>query len=233
MEMTQPSRGSQSLRRLVLVRAAATEEHAAGRLVGRSDPSLSPEGRAEARERRRHWEWIDAVVASPMRRGRETAKLLAGGTPLVLSPDLRPRNYGHWEGLTPAEIEARAPIAYADWQAGRPCTIPRGEGTSHFEDRVARALEGLLGGPWISPLVVTHGDVIREIAQRLLGAPLPDGRPLPGEIALLTRVHGGKFRLGRPTSDPPPLRSALALEGLSGVGAGPIERHVAHLERRR
>ena len=220
------------LRRLVLVRAGATDYHAEDRLLGTTDAPLSGAGRAALRERRRHWEWVDGVLSSPLVRARESASILAGNVVVTLLPALGPRSYGHWEGLRPDEIERRDPIGFADWQAGRPVAVPRGESLAAFQTRVRSAVEALLRASHVSPLVVTHGDVIREIVSEWVGEPLPDGRPHPGEMVLASRVHGGKFRLGRRSSDPAPLRSSLEREGLSGVDPGSPERHVAHLEIR-
>jgi broad specificity phosphatase PhoE len=131
-----------------------------------------------------------------------------------------------------AQILAReAPIGLLPELAAR----RRGdESPIDFEARVRRALVALARGRSISPLVVTHGSVIREIVAQLADAPIPDGRPHPAEMVLLTRTRGGKFRLGRRSSDPEPLRSPLERHGLSGSGSGDgePERHVAHLEIR-
>lgn len=226
--------GHGRLCRLLLVRAGATAYHAQNRLVGVTDLPLSDAGRAELCERRRHWEWADSVVASPLRRARESAEILASEAPILLLGQLRARSYGHWEGLRPEEIERSDPVAYAEWQRGRPAVIPRGEPLDAFRARVWEATRALCDGARVSPLVVCHGDVIRELAQRLLGRELPDRRPLPGELVLLTRRSDGQFRLGRASSDPMSLRSPLEREGLSGIGSSGAmpEGHIAPLEVR-
>jgi hypothetical protein len=78
-------------------------------------------------------------------------------------------------------------------------------------------------------LVVADGGVLRILAERLLERPLPEGRPHPGEMALLTRRESG-WHLGRRSSDPEPLRSPLERDGLSGTGDFGPEHHVAPLQ---
>jgi broad specificity phosphatase PhoE len=219
------------LRRLVLLRAGATADPADDRLIGGSDLPLSPSGRAAVSERRRHWEWIDAVFSSPLRRARESAEIVAPTSRVRLVPDLRARGYGDWEGMRCAEIELADPVAFADWRAGRGAAIPRGERLAGFRERIARALERVRESGAISPLVVSHGDSIRELVH-LLGCELPEGRPLPAETVVLTLRAEGRFGLGRQSSDPAPLRSPLERDGLSGLDSTPPERHIAPLEIR-
>lgn len=100
-----------------------------------------------------------------------------------------------------------------------------------FAARVAEALSVLASGGAASVLVVADGELIRQAVVVLAGVELPEGRPEPGEMVVTTRDVTGRFRLGRRSSDPPPLRSALEREGLSGPPeARGVEQHVAKLE---
>jgi broad specificity phosphatase PhoE len=219
-------------RRLLLVRAGATSEGERGRLVGAADPPLSALGHAQIRELARHWEWADALVSSPARRAWESAAILARGAAVRVDSAFRPLDVGRWEGLLPAEAADVDPIAFEDWEAGLPTGWPpRGEDPLAFRARVADGVSRCIRSGWVSPLIVCHGEVIREIARACADTVLPPGRPAHGELLLLTRTNG-RFRCGRASSDPEPLRSALERTGLSAAPPGARERHVGHLELR-
>ena len=80
-------------------------------LGGQLDLRLTPEGReeADALARRLAGVRIDRIIASPMLRALETAQAIATGRPVEVDERLRELDYGRWEGLTYAEIEARDP----------------------------------------------------------------------------------------------------------------------------
>ena len=221
-----------AVRRILWVRAGRALAHERGQLVGIADPPLSERGRAEVEALRHHWEWADFVCASPSRRARESAAILAPTARVELEPAFGPTSYGSWQGLDLETIRARDPIAYADYEAGTAPAPPDGESAEALRARVARGLARLLALAHLSPLVVSHAEVIREVAWRLAGARLPRGRPRPAEMLLLTRAPSGAFRLGRASSDPDPLRSPLEREGLSSDEDEIAERHIGHLELR-
>ena len=214
--------------RLLLVRAGSTQ---GPREQG--DPALSDAGSREIAALRRHWEWADHVVASPLRRARESASILCRGRAFDVDPRLRPVERGRYAGLAPEELRAEDPVAFEEWVAGSDdAGFPHGETRREFRLRVRDALAALASRPEASVLVVAHRDGIREIAAALAGAALPAGRPVVAELALLTRDADGRWRPGRRSSDPPPLRSELERTGLSG-GADPWDGdHVGSLELR-
>src|SRR3954469_18439411 len=92
---------------LLLVRHGETDWNAEGKLQGHTDRPLNDYGRrqAEALAERLAEERVDAVYARDLARTRETAEIVGArlGLPVVLDPDLRERNWGTWEGLTPGE----------------------------------------------------------------------------------------------------------------------------------
>jgi len=214
--------------RLLLVRAGSTQGPRE-----RGDPELSDAGRREIAALRRHWEWADRVVASPLRRARESASILCRGRRFDVEPRLRPIERGRYAGLAPEELRAEDPVLFEDWAAGRDdAAFPHGETRREFRLRVRDALAALESGPHVSVLVALHRDGIREIAAALAGAPLPAGRPAVAELALLTRDADSRWRLGRRSSDPPPWRSELERTGLSGGSDLWDGRHVGSLELR-
>jgi probable phosphoglycerate mutase len=217
--------------RVVLVRAGTTRDHEAGRLIGALDPPLSATGRAEVEARRRHWEWADAVWSSPAQRACDTARLLAPEADVRIDAALGPLDLGTWQGRTREELAAAEPIAFAEFERGLQAA-PRGEPLEALRARLRQFIVRLaVTGP-ISPLVVSHARVIRELVWELSGSSLPEGRPAPAELVLLTRRSDGSLRLGRSSSDPEALRSPLERTGLSGSDFSD-ERHTGQLELRR
>jgi broad specificity phosphatase PhoE len=199
-----------ALRRLVLLRHGDTLGDSHSRYHGRNDVALSDRGRSqmELARRRLSGEPLDLVVASPLRRSWESARIASGGAPVRLEPDFREIDFGRWEGLTAEEIEARDPILYNDWQARvLGFEFPSGELRADFHKRVIRGLERLEASRVASVLTVIHKGVIRTIAEHLLGDPLEDGLPELGHAVSLTRRPDGSWFEGRRSSNPPGVRS--------------------------
>src|SRR4029078_6301282 len=90
---------------LLLVRHGETDWNAPGRLQGHTDRPLNDYGRRQARELadRLGDDGIAAIYASDLSRAKETAEIVGArlGLPVVIDADLRERNWGSWEGLTP------------------------------------------------------------------------------------------------------------------------------------
>jgi len=198
-----------ALRRLVLLRHGDTLGNSRERYHGRNDVALSDHGREQMKRASRELrgEPLDLVVASPLRRSWESARIASGGAPVRLEPDFREIDFGRWEGLTAEEIEARDPILYNDWQARvLGFEFPAGELRADFRKRVIRGLERLEASGVASVLAVIHKGVIRTVAEHLLGDPLADDVPELGCAVLLTRRPDGSWFEGRHGSNPPALR---------------------------
>jgi hypothetical protein len=102
--------------RMLLVRHGETAMTAQKRYSGRGDVPLSPTGETQAKAvAMRVYQLapaLDAVITSPLRRCRSTARALAGGAPVHVEDDLIECDFGAWEGLTFAEVRSRyAPAA--------------------------------------------------------------------------------------------------------------------------
>ena len=113
-------------------------------LGGQLDVPLLPRGReeAEALARRLSGVRIDRIVSSPMLRALETAQTIATGRPVEVDERLRELDYGRWEGLTYAEIDAHDPELRARWEHDPAAThSPGGESG---DDVAARALNFLV-----------------------------------------------------------------------------------------
>jgi len=164
--------------RVFLVRHGATVLSAEDRYAGSVDAALSDEGRAQARGlgARLAGESIVSVYASPMSRTMETAGLIVAdrGLDVVVVPEIRETDHGHWEGKTREEIRARFPDEYARWERD-PFTFAPSSGETGLQV-LARALPVFLAivgrHPDSAVLVVSHKATIRLVIGELLGVEL-------------------------------------------------------------
>jgi broad specificity phosphatase PhoE len=202
------------LRRIVLVRHGETDGESSTRFHGATDVALSREGKAQMRTVAASFgaTHFDRVVASPLRRSWCAAQIVGGGAPVTIESDFREIDFGRWEGLTREEIQATDPVLYEDWQNRAPgFEFPNGEPRGEFRARVEAGLERLLDGDAGTVLVVAHKGVVRAIAEKLLGAPLPEGEPeIAGTVELYHESDG--WKPGRRSSNPPSVDSHVSLE---------------------
>ncbi len=148
---------------LLLVRHGETDWNAEGRLQGHTDRPLSEYGRRQARRLAEELvdEPLDAIYASDLARARETAEIVGERLtlPVMLDGDLREKDWGTWEGLTPAE---RDRVEFS------------GESTEAHQERILRALGRIAQRhPGACVLVVTHGGSMRRVQTAALGMAMP------------------------------------------------------------
>lgn len=158
--------------RVLLLRHGQSTWNAQGRWQGWSDPPLSDLGRTQAADAARHLEdfGLTGVASSDLDRARTTADIVAtalGLGPVSVDTDLREYNVGEWEGLTRPEIELRWPDQIDAWRKGRLAATPRGETRVTFLARVEAGLAQVAtrANAGETPLVITHGGVIRALEQ--------------------------------------------------------------------
>jgi len=181
-----------------MLRHGETVGNSSQRFHGSADVPLSDGGRAQMRAAARALSKavFDLVVASPLRRSWEAARIVAGATPVRLEEGLREIDFGRWEGLTDAEIATRDPVLHREWRERAPgFEYPGGELRAEFRGRVMRAFERIEGSGAEGALVVVHKGVIRAIAERLLAKPLPDGVPDLACAVHLSRDASDAWRL--------------------------------------
>lgn len=149
--------------RLALLRHGPTGWNKAGRIQGRIDIPLSPEGRAKMAglrlppplEGRR-------IFVSPSLRARQTAQALGLHNP-HLDVRLVEQDWGRWEGLSRDGILARdGPDAFvmAGSTQGEAFRPPGGESTGELHARVADFLRDVARGAG-NAVAVTHLGVLR------------------------------------------------------------------------
>ncbi len=107
---------------LLCIRHAQSTMNAEGLWQGQADPPLSDEGReqAHALAERLAGDALSLLVASNLRRARETAEITARelGIATELEPGLRELDVGAWSGLAREEIARRWPDEFARFRTG-------------------------------------------------------------------------------------------------------------------
>ena len=152
--------------------------------AGKDDSPSTPEDDAEELEREQAERagaalarrgTVEAVVASPLARTRETARIVARhlGLEVAVEEGLRETDFGAWEGLTFGEVRERYPDDMNRWLAD-PAAEPTGGGESFAatavriaatRDKLAAAYAGR------TVLLVSHVTPIKTFVRLALGAP--------------------------------------------------------------
>jgi probable phosphoglycerate mutase len=158
-----------------LLRHGQTEHTPERRYSGRNDLPLSRTGRAEAEAAaaRVRELGVEVVVASPLRRTRETAEVVAAalGLPVEYDDDLVELDFGELEGLTADEARARHPLATRRFATDVKAAAPGGESVADVAARVERARRRVLdrhAGRTV--LLVSHVTPIKLLLAAGLGA---------------------------------------------------------------
>lgn len=163
--------------RLVLVRHGATAWTAQGRFQGQTDVSLSPHGQRQvaALAQRLMTETLHTLYASDLQRAWETAQAIA--TPHALcvqaEPRLREMAFGHWEGLTYAEIQQCHAQALAAWEHDQLHSAPPGgETLLQMTERVRVAYADIVAAGQDKAVgLVAHGGPLQLLLCLALGLP--------------------------------------------------------------
>jgi broad specificity phosphatase PhoE len=159
---------------LLCIRHAESTMNADGLWQGQANPPLSEDGREQARAlaERLAGESLSMLVASDLRRARETAEIAGRllGIATRLEPGLRELDVGDWTGLPREEIARRWPEDFARFRAGD-LDVRAGGGETRRELRARvvaalRSLQDSCRGERIA--VVTHLGVIRTLAPGIL-----------------------------------------------------------------
>jgi broad specificity phosphatase PhoE len=197
-------------RTLYIVRHGQTEWNVARRMQGLEDSPLTALGRTQADLHGRTLAregGVDALIASPLGRTRDTAALVNAhlDAPLRFDESLMERDCGAWSGLTLEEIERAYP---GEWRARaddpyhhRP---PDGENLVDMEARVAPLLDAALTDTARRVALITHGVMSRVLVKRLLALE-------PVEAAVVRHPNELVYRISLP--EPGAAASAYFLEG--------------------
>ncbi|MEU0522875.1 histidine phosphatase family protein [Streptomyces niveus] len=180
--------------RILLARHGQTAWSLSGRHTGRTDVPLLDEGRRGAkllgeRLHREPWSGLrDAEIrTSPLLRASDTCELAGFGGRAREWDALMEFDYGAYEGMTPAEIQAVRP-GWFIWRDG----VPDGE---RLAEVAARADEVVA---WARSadrdvLVFAHGHILRAIGARWLGEDISFAsriRLAPTSLSVLDWAYG-------------------------------------------
>jgi ribonuclease H / adenosylcobalamin/alpha-ribazole phosphatase len=160
---------------VLLVRAGETIFREQGRLLGRRDIGLTPEGKQHAELALQFIRdlQVNEILASPMARTIQTADVLAQHFRLGVGRDPRlvDLDVGKWEGVSWEEL-LKAP-AFADYFAGEATRFPDGEDLEGARRRAVASIEDAgADNPLGATLVlVTHGPIIQLMLAHYLGMP--------------------------------------------------------------
>ncbi len=171
-----------------VIRHGETEWSLSGRHTGRTDLPLTDNGRELAGRLRpilaRTSFW--RVLASPLRRARETCAVAGLSDMVAVDPDLTEWDYGAYEGLTSAQIQERRP----GWMIFRD-GCPDGETPDQIAARVDRIIGGIRSAPGNIALFA-HGHFSRVLVARWLGLPSAAGQHFlldTGTVSVLGYYH--------------------------------------------
>jgi broad specificity phosphatase PhoE len=156
----------------VFLRHGESVGNAEARWQGQSDYMLTERGRVQARLLADRWKSegvkFDLTIASPLVRAKETAEIIASALDmeLELEPLLMERHVGEMEGLTAEEVRKKPQPSYVtpyDSVGGE------GEGDWALFLRAGQALHALLRRPPGSYLIVSHGGLLNQLLNAIVG----------------------------------------------------------------
>lgn len=150
---------------LVLLRHGRTEANAGGLLLGRSDPGLDGVGAQQATVAAATVGRVDRVVASPLRRARDTAA--AFGLPVEIDERWIELDYGEWDGQPVGDVPADV---WAAWRRDSRFRPPGGECLADLGERVRAACDDLVADAAERTVaVVTHVSPVKAATAWALG----------------------------------------------------------------
>lgn len=156
----------------VFLRHGESIGNAESRWQGQLDYALTERGRAQARALAERWiseaAKFDLIISSPLVRAKETADIIASalGAKIELDPILLERNIGEMEGLTMEEVQKIPQPPYItpyDPIGGE------GEGDWALFLRAGQALHDLVRRPPGSYLIVSHGGLLNQLMNAIIG----------------------------------------------------------------
>ena len=156
----------------VFLRHGESIGNAQSRWQGQSDYALTQKGRLQARALAERWQSenikFDLIVASPLSRAKETAEIIAAAlnARIEFDPILLERHIGEMEGLTAEEVKRRPHPPFVtpyDSIGGE------GEGDWALFLRAGQALHKLVHRPPGSYLVVSHGGLLNQLMNAIIG----------------------------------------------------------------
>ena len=159
---------------LVLIRHGSTKSNEEHRYLGKTDESLSENGRAQLLQAKRAGQYpeVDALYVSPMKRCLETANILYPRQKRQIIPQWSEMDFGAFEGKNYQELSGDA--RYQAWiDSNGTLPFPEGEGREDFVKRNAEGFADMMRdaeeqlseqvGKHIRIGAVVHGGTIMSV----------------------------------------------------------------------
>lgn len=165
---------SEALPVLYLARHGETAWSLAGRHTGLTDLPLTDKGERDAARLGERLAGLAfaRVLTSPLQRASRTCRLAGFGSVAEVEPDLVEWNYGRYDGLRTAEIQAGRP----GWDLFRD-GCPDGESADQVGERVDRVVAAVRASAG-NVLLFSSAHCLRVLAARWLGLDARGGRLL-------------------------------------------------------
>lgn len=160
--------------RLILFPQGLTKWEREGRLRGRLDVPLSPEGVAAVTASAREMSCLAprVVYHGPDEAGRQTAELAADHTTSGVRQfdGLAEMSLGLWQGLLIEEVKQRHPRVYRQWQENpQRVSPPEGETLAQASERARAALEKICGRHQQDTVLLVVPPLLGAVLRSLLG----------------------------------------------------------------
>lgn len=169
--------------KLVMIRHGATLSNKEHRYLGKTEESLSVEGRNSlaAEKEKNRYPAVDCLFSSPMRRCRETAALLYPKTEAVIIPEWEEMDFGAFEGKNYRELSGDA--RYQAWiDSNGTLPFPEGEGREEFVLRCKQGFGRML------PLLAAFAETKQK--SMITAGMIVHGGTI---MSLLSSYHGGAY----------------------------------------
>ena len=183
--------------RIRLIRHGKTPGNEEKRYIGRTDESLSENGRSELAGKK--YPAPALLFSSPMKRCLESCECLWPGRKPVVIPPLREIDFGLFEGKNYQELNGNA--AYQAWiDSGGTMSFPEGEDRAAFQARglsgFRQAIDQIRREGVTDAAMVVHGGIIMGILLEACGGNYYDYMIPNGEGYLLTLdLMPGEYRI--------------------------------------
>ncbi len=160
--------------KIIFIRHLRTPGNEKRQYIGRTDESLSDRALEGFLSSKNRYPAVKSVIASPMKRCIETARLIYPEAEIRTEPLLRECDFGLFEGKTYEELKDHP--AYIEWlESGGMAAFPEGEPQELFRNRCAEGvqkwIEILLEEKAESAAFVVHGGTIMASLYRLAEEP--------------------------------------------------------------
>lgn len=191
---------------LYLVRHGRTDANASGRLLGRLDVGLDEVGRGQAGALSDVLPVGARVVASPLKRARDTAAVIAGSGAVEVDERWVELDYGSLDGVPLGDVDA---AVWRSWRWDLDYCPPGGESLRQLGSRVADACDGLRE-------VAAAGDVVVVSHVSPIKAAIAWALGVGDEVAWRTFVAPGSISTVRMSDHGPVVTSFNETGHLAG-----------------